>query len=867
MQLKAPPSLASPGTPDDAYWSRPVAELLGKLGTGMEGLSAAEAASRYVKIGPNMVGTASRSTAIGTFARQFRSPLVLILVFAVGVSAAVHDTSGASIIGLIVLASCLLSFSQEYGASRAMEALRQRISRKVLVVRDGVEVTIPAEDLVPGDIVRLSAGNLVPADGIILEARDFNVSEATLTGETFPVVKAPGISPADATIAQRSNAVYTGTSVRSGTATILAVETSSRTEFAGIAAAIERRVPETDFSKGIRRFGYLMTEVMLAIVIVVFFANLMLHRPLIDSLLFSLALAVGLTPELLPAIISVTLSRGARAMANNGVIVRRLEAIENLGSMDLLCTDKTGTLTEGVIHLDGWYDVGGKASPEILSWARLNATLQTGIKNPLDEAIAAISDATTDLSTYAKVDEIPYDFIRKRLSVVVRQDVSATEDLLICKGAMQNVLEVCSSILAGSKSVPLGASERDAIDARFQAWSAEGFRVLALAIRHLPRQPRYGRVDEKDLVFAGFLLFLDPPKSGIKEALAALGKCGVAVKMITGDNRYVARHLASQVGLGTRTVITGQQLNVMTKNALFGLAPKTDLFVEIDPNQKERIIEALRSRGHVVGYLGDGINDAPALHEADIGISVDSAVDVAREAADMILLQRDLGVLLRGIEDGRKTFANTMKYVSITTSANFGNMISMAFASLFLPFLPLLAKQILLNNLLSSLPSLAIAGDNVDAEQTRAPRRWDIGAVRRFMISFGLISSLFDFLTFGFLLLVLHASVETFRTAWFVESLLTQLAIVLIVRTYHAFWLSRPSPLLSALTLGVALLAITIPYLPIAGWFGFVPLPLPVLGGVIAITTLYLIVSEATKRWFFAREHRKRAHRPKPRHP
>lgn len=849
------------GEPRAAYWSQPLPDLLGALGTSAAGLSFQEAANRLARDGPNTVGDTSHPTAIGTFVRQFRSPLVLILVFAAGVSAVVGDASDATIISLIVFASCFLSFTQEYGASRAMDALKQRVSRKVTVVRGGAEAIISSEDLVPGDIVKLSAGNLIPADGIILDALDFNVSEATLTGETFPVVKAPGQSSVDATIAQRSNAVYTGTSVRSGTATILTVETGGRTEFASIAAAIERRVPETDFSKGIRRFGYLMTEIMLAIVIVVFATNLLLHRPLIDSLLFSLALAVGLTPELLPAIISVTLSRGARAMAADGVIVRRLEAIENLGSMDLLCTDKTGTLTEGVIHLDGCYDPEGETSPEILLWARLNATLQTGLKNPLDEAIAAAPDPDADLSTYAKVDEIPYDFIRKRLTVVVRQ-ASATDDLMICKGAVQNVLDICSTVIAGTKSSPLDAKHRAMIDSRFQAWSAEGFRVLAVAVSHIARQPHYARSDEKDLALAGFLLFLDPPKPGIKETLAALGKCGVAVKMITGDNRYVAAHLAGQVGLGASKIVTGQQLNTMTKNALFAVAPRTDLFVEIDPNQKERIIEALRGRGHVVGYLGDGINDAPALHEADIGISVDSAVDVAREAADMILLKRDLGVLLRGIDDGRKTFANTMKYVSITTSANFGNMISMAFASLFLPFLPLLAKQILLNNLLSSLPSLAIAGDNVDVEQISAPRRWDIGAVRRFMISFGLISSLFDFLTFGFLLFVLHATVDTFRTAWFVESLLTQLAIVLIVRTYHAFWLSRPSPLLSSLTFGVALLAIAIPYLPFAGWLGFVPLPAPALAGIIAITGLYLIVSETTKRWFFERErHRRSSHR------
>ncbi|UDL90650.1 magnesium-translocating P-type ATPase [Mesorhizobium sp. PAMC28654] len=837
-----------------AYWSIETNDLLRRLETSASGLAAAEAASRLAKLGRNTPASKSSESALVVFARQFRSPLVLILIFAASVSAFVGEGQEAAIIGAIVLASCVLSFTQEYGASRATEALKQRISRKAIVLRDGFECSVVAEDIVPGDMIRLSAGNLIPADGIILDARDFNVSEAVLTGETFPVVKEPGRTPAEASLAQRSNAVFTGTSVRSGTATVLAAATGSNTEFASIAAALERKIPETGFARGIRQFGYLMTEIMLAIVILVFFANLMLHRPLIESLLFSLALAVGLTPELLPAIISVTLARGARAMAANGVIVRRLDAIENLGSMDLLCTDKTGTLTEGVIHLDGWLDVDGNPSTDILLWARLNATMQTGLKNPLDEAIGAAPGEGASLAAFTKVDEIPYDFIRKRLSVVVR--TKDAEDLLITKGAVQNVLEICGFVRTAKGLEPLDETHRVAIDEKFRRWSADGYRVLGLAIRRFERRKAFSRKDEIDLAFAGFLLFLDPPKQGVKETLAELAHRGIAVKVISGDNRYVAAHLAQAVGLRADRIMTGEELSKLTKSALFAGVQHTDLFVEIDPNQKERIVQALRSRGHIVGYLGDGINDAPALHEADIGISVDSAVDVAREAADIILLKQDLGVLVRGVDDGRKTFANTMKYISITTSANFGNMISMAVASLFLPFLPLLATQILLNNLLSSIPSLAIATDNVDAEQMRRPRRWDIGFVRRFMISFGLVSSLFDFATFAFLLLVANAAPATFQTAWFVESLMTQLAIVLIVRTHKALWASRPSPLLVWLTLAVAIVAIVLPYVPVAGWFGFVPLPFPVLAGLVAITGLYLVVSEATKRWFFSHDSR-----------
>jgi Mg2+-importing ATPase len=848
-------SLSAPRPTDagKAYWALPNGQLLTELRTAPDGLSSDEASARLRLNGPNAIGRKGEVSAMSVIARQFRSPLVLILVFAAIVSAFVGEGSEAAIIAVIVLASCALSFTQEYGASKAMQVLTARISRKARVLRDGVEASVPAEAIVAGDVVRLSAGNLIPADGVLLEARDFNVSEAALTGETYPVVKSPGVSPAQAQIGQRNNAVYTGTSVRSGTATFLVVSTGDQTEYAAIAATIARAVPETEFARGIRRFGYLMTEIMLVIVILVFAANVLLHRPLIDSLLFSLALAVGLTPELLPAIISVTLARGARAMAAGGVIVRRLDAIENLGSMDLLCTDKTGTLTEGVIRLDACKELSGADSADVRFWAILNATLQSGMANPLDEAIDSAKTETDPLAEWEKVDEIPYDFVRKRLSVVARRR-GAAEDLMICKGAVSNVLEVCSSILGGATARPLDATLKTLIDDKVRGWSAQGYRVLGLAVRRFSGAKSYGRQEEADLGFAGFLLFLDPPKAGMAETLQALRGRGIAVKVITGDNRYVAAHLAEKIGLGHRNILTGEELARMTKEALFGRAQRTDLFVEIDPNQKERIIEALRRRGHVVGYLGDGINDAPALHEADIGISVDGAVDVAREAADMILLKRDLGVLLRGVDDGRRTFANTMKYISITTSANFGNMISMAFASLALPFLPMLAPQILLNNLLSSLPSLAIARDRVDPEQIETPRRWDIGSIRRFMIYFGLMSSCFDFLTFGLLLLVMHTNADMFRTGWFVESLLTQLAIVLVIRTRKAFWQSRPGTLLAWLTFAVAVFALLIPYLPGANWFGFVSLPAAVMVGLLVITTVYLAASEATKHWFFTRE-------------
>ncbi|MEF3130980.1 magnesium-translocating P-type ATPase [Rhizobium sp. 268] len=846
--------IADRGTPP--YWSLPTEPVLAELHSSRNGLSASEVARRLKESGPNSLGKDRSLPALRALARQFRSPLVLILVAAAAISAFVGEGHETLIISIIVLASCLLGFFQEYGASRATEKLKQRLSQKAVVIRDGAESTIRVEDVVPGDIFLLSAGSLIPADGIILEARDLNISEAVLTGEAFPNVKTPGIAEAGAPPSRRSNSVFAGTSVRSGKGCVLTVKTGTHTEFAAIAASLERQVPETEFSRGIRRFGLLMTEIMFVMVILVFFANALLGRPLIDSILFSLALAVGLTPELLPAIISVTLARGARAMAANGVVVRRLEAIENLGSMDILCTDKTGTLTEGIIHLDGCVSADGQRSDEVFLLARLNAALQSGMSNPLDEAILGADSVGAREQSFVKRDEIPYDFMRKRLSVIVSSPEGET--VLICKGAVDNVLEICGSIREAEKEIPLGTDERGAVEEKFQSWSKQGFRVLGLATRRLASPGPYDRTDETGLCFEGFLLFLDPPKQSIEHCLSELAKRGITIKVISGDNRYIVAHLAASIGLPSDRILTGADLSRLSSQALAAKAVHADLFAEIDPNQKESIVRALRSRGHVVGYLGDGINDAPALHEADIGISVDSAVDVAREAADIVLLKRDLGVVAQGVDDGRTTFANTMKYISITTSANFGNMISMALASIALPFLPLLAQQVLLNNFLSDIPSFAIATDNVDEEDRRKPRHWEIGSVRRFMLTFGLVSSLFDLLTFGFLIFLAEAGEQHFQTAWFVESLLTELLIVFIIRTRKRFWQSWPSRLLAALSALITSVTFLLPFLPVASWFGFVPLPLTTCLGIVAISVMYLLSSELAKHWFFRREDQRR---------
>lgn len=831
----------------NAYWSRAEADLMRSLDARPEGLGESQARARLKQHGPNTVEESHELTTLRLLARQVSSPLVLILIFGALVSLVVRDWTDAAIIIAIVLGSVLLGFAQEYRASAAVAALRRRLALNVRVIRGGVSKTVPTRTVVPGDIVELSSGNLVPADGVVLEARDFLVSEASLTGEPFPVEKQPGILQADTAIAARSNCVFLGTSVRSGTARALIVETGTRTVFGGLAAKLKSRAPETEFARDIRQFGYLLVRVMLVTVVFVLMANQFLGRPAIESLLFAMALAVGLSPELLPAIISVTLSHGARAMARRGVIVRRLEAIENLGGMDILCTDKTGTLTAGIIELSDAVDCLGRPSDAVARLAYLNAALETGIENPLDAAVVAAGEKRGyRVENASKVDEIPYDFLRKRLTIVV--DIPEPGfHRIVTKGAFANVLAICSGETQDGLEVPLDAARRAALEGYFQRKGAEGYRVLALATRRIPAKPRYDREDECDLCLEGFLLFFDPPKAEIVKTLGELEALGTRVKMVTGDNRYVAAHLAGNIGLDPAALLTGEEIARLNDESLWHRAERTDLFVEVDPQQKERIVKALQHSGHTVGFLGDGINDAPALHSADVGISVDGAVDVARESADIVLLKPDLEVLRRGVVEGRRTFANTLKYICITTSANFGNMVSMALATPFLPFLPLAAKQILLNNFLSDLPSVAIATDRVDAERIARAQRWNIRDVRRFMIAFGLISSAFDLITFLVLLAVFRADEVTFQSAWFVVSLLTELGVVLILRTARPAWRSAPSQLLLWLTVATLSLALWLPFGGLAAMFGFVALSGQLLAGLLVIVFAYLVATEAAK--------------------
>ena len=842
---------ASPWSVPHAWWSLPAQALAAALGATAEGLSRRAAATRLKAHGPNVLATTREDTAAGLLLRQFKNPLVLILVAASAISLVASAWIDAGVVLAILLLSTLLGFAQEYIAGNAIARLRKKVTRHSVVLRSGLPVTLPSSRVVPGDVVLLSAGSLVPADGVVLEAKDFFVNQAVLTGETFPVEKRPGTADAQAELAARGNCVFMGTSVDSGTARVLVVRTGKATIFGEIATRLALRPALTEFERGLQRFGFMLTRVMLAMVVVVLAINIFVAKPPVDSLMFALALAVGLTPEMLPAIVSITLSHGAKRMATLGVIVRRLNAIENLGSMDVLCTDKTGTLTAGVVELDGALDVDGQPSSRVLRLAGVNARFQSGLANPLDAAVvAAVHRAALDLGTARKVDEIPYDFVRKCLSVVV--DNIAESRTLVTKGALDKVLALC--ITSGDGNSPLDAAARKGIEDRFATWSDQGYRVLGVASRAVAvRSEPYARTDEHGLNFDGFLLFMDPPKPDAPQTVTDLAARGVRLMILTGDNRLVARHAAQAVGLPEVRVMTGRELQDLGDDALIHAAAQTHVFAELDPNQKERIILALKKTGRVVGYMGDGINDALALHAADVGISVDTAVDVAKDAADFVLLRKDLRILRQGIDEGRVTFSNTLKYILTTISANFGNMFSMAVASIFLPFLPLLASQILLNNFLSDIPATAIAGDRVDPEWVARPHRWDTLFIRDYMVVFGLLSSLFDLLTFGALLWIFQAAPEAFRTGWFLESLLTELAIALVVRTRRPFYRSRPSNLLLATTLAVIGVAIALPYLPVSGAFGFVPLPAPILLGMIGLTLAYVMAVEVAKKAFHAR--------------
>ncbi len=828
-----------------AFWSVPIEQSMQQLGSTPHGLTSDEARRRLAHDGSNRLTQQTQSGTLTMLLRQFISPIILLLLFSSALSFFLGERTDALIIFIILLASSLLSFWQEYGAANAVAGLLAVIQTKATVLRDGTAIDIPVEAVAPGDCVLLHAGDTIPGDCQILDSKDLFVNEAALTGETYPVEKATSVLPSDTPLNKRTNALFLGTHVVSGTATVLVIHTGAETEFGHISARLRLRPPQTEFEHGIRRFGNLLLEVTLVLVLTIFAVNVYFQRPVLDSFLFALALAVGLTPQLLPAIISIVLAQGAQRMARVQVIVKQLASIENFGSMNVLCSDKTGTLTEGVVKVHAAQDISGGASERVLRAAYLNAVYETGFTNPIDAALRAFR--TFDLANVHKLDEIPYDFLRKRLSVLVEQDGTHN---MITKGALTNVLDVCTTVELPDGTVSDIAGVRDQIQHHFVAFSDQGFRVLGIACRTVAVN-RISRADEAGMTFLGFLSFFDPPKSNIVETLCELQRLGIQLKIITGDNRAVAAHVSQQVGIMEPGILTGADLHRISDEALRAQVNDISVFAEIEPNQKEQIILALRKAGNVVGYLGDGINDVSALHTADVGISVANAVDVAKEAAHIVLLKQDLGVLVQGVREGRMTFANTLKYVLIATSANFGNMFSMAGASLFLSFLPLLPKQILMTNMITDIPEMTIATDSVDPEFVERPLRWNMTFIRSFMLTFGLVSSIFDYVTFGVLVFVLHAGVNEFRTGWFVESVISAALIGLVVRTRRLFFRSRPSRYLLGATLLIVGVTLLLPYSPLSGVLGFTPLPITFLLILAGIILLYVCAAELAKKLFY----------------
>ena len=832
----------------NAFWALPLNTVLTRLQASLGGLSEAEARKRLQFYGYNTLKPKKRNDSLTLLMAQFKSPIIIILLFATGLSFALRDVTDALIILAIILVSGLLGFWQERGAVNAVQQLLSLVKVRATTLRDGDFKDVPIEEVVPGDIITLNAGDIIPGDCLIIESMDLFVDEAALTGETYPVEKEAGALDEKTPLSHRINALFMGTHVVSGNGKAVVVHTGKNTEFGKISEQLKFRPPETEFEHGVSRFGYLLLEITLILIISIFAINVYFHRPVLDSFLFSLALAVGLTPQLLPAIISINLAHGAKRMADKKVIVKRLASIENFGSMNVLCSDKTGTLTEGLVQVHTVLDVEGKESEKALLYAYINASYETGFTNPLDEAIRRYRQF--DLSRVGKLDEVPYDFIRKRLSILVAID---NTHLMVTKGALSNVLAVCSAVeMPGGKVIDIGTVQ-EKIAEQFRDLSSKGFRTLGLAYKDMGSQSSITRDDEVDMTFLGFLVFYDPLKEGIVEVIKSLKESGVTLKVITGDSELVAASVAERMSFPNRSILNGSSIREMSDEALMKKVNSVDIFAEIEPNEKERIILALRKSGNVVGYMGDGINDASALHAADVGISVNSAVDVAKEVADIVLLEKDLRVLTNGVMEGRTTFANTLKYVFMATSANFGNMFSMAGASLFFSFLPLLPKQILLTNLLTDFPEMTIATDSVDREMLSQPLRWNIKFIRNFMLVFGLLSSVFDYLTFGVLLLILHASVEEFRTGWFMESVISASMIVLVVRTRRPFLKSRPGKALLKATLLVAAITILFPYTRMGTLFGFAPIRLPYLLTLLFIVVLYIISAEVAKKIFYGR--------------
>lgn len=813
------------------------------------GLTGVEAKRRLTQFGPNEPSTAKRAGPLFQLLLLLANPLAIILLVASGLSVALGEVINASIIITMVLLSVALNFIQTYRSQKAVDSIRKEVAPTANVLRDGQWSEIPRREIVPGDVFKLAAGDLVPADAELLQTRDLHVQQAALTGESLPVEKSAN-SEGD------EHKVFLGTSVVSGTATALVIATGKNTVFGDIATRLAKRAPETEFERGTRRFGLLIMRTTILLVLFVLLVSVLFHRVFLESLLFAVALAVGLTPEFLPMITTITLGRGAVHMARKNVIVKHLEAMQNFGSIDVLCSDKTGTLTSGEMSLEEHLDPFGTSCERVFLLAFLNSLHETGITNPIDTAIkerhqsdpldtAVLKHDHPDIHDYRKVDEIPFDFERRRVSIVVRHN---DETLLITKGAPESVISVCTAYEVDNQQHGFDDATHTRIENTYRDLCAQGYRSLAVAYAKVAAKDVYTASDEIGLVLAGFLSFSDPPLPTAKATLDALRQDGIQVKILTGDNELVTQHICSQVELDSGKIVLGTELDNISDPALGHIVEQTSVFARVSPAQKNRIILALKNRSHVVGYLGDGINDAPSLHAADVGISVSTAVDVAKDAADFILLERGLDVLHAGIIEGRKSFGNVMKYLLMGTSSNFGNMFSMAAAVLFLPFLPMLPTQILLNNFLYDLAQVTIPTDDVDDTFIRKPQRWNIKLIRDFMIYIGPLSSIYDFLTFFVLLKVFLASEQFFHTGWFVESLATQTLVIFVIRTARNPLRSRPSLALTITTVAIVLFGTLLPYTRLGSLVGFTPLPLTFLLFIVLATTTYLLLVEVVKR-------------------
>ena len=844
----------------DEVLSLPPEELLSRLKTSHQGLNSEEAEDRLEVYGRNELARKKKRAAIINFLSRFKSPLVIILMIAGAISAALQSIPSFIVIYTMVFLSVSLAYYQESNASKAAELLREKVATSATVLRDNIKQEIRLPFIVPGDIIYLSAGDITPADARVIEAKDLFVNQSALTGESFPVEKTSSpIQVKGSSITEWTNYFFMGTSIVSGSATAVVVKTGGSTEYGKIAQRLVEKAPETEFEIGIKRFGFLIMQVTFLLVLFVFMVNALFHpdaQGILTALLFAVALAVGLTPELLPMIITINLSKGAMAMSKKGVIVKRLSSIETFGSMNVLCTDKTGTLTENQIKLLLHIDIEGKEDEKVLLYSFLNSRLQTGLKSPLDEAI--LKHQEIDILKFQKVDEVPFDFVRRRVSVVVEQQ---RQRFFIAKGAPEEVLKVCSYFELDGVISDISDGVRKKIEQKYYDLSAEGLRVLGVASKKLKEEKAvYSVNDESHMTFLGFVAFLDPPKETAKESLQLLSKAGVELKILTGDNELVTKKVCSELGFEVKGVVLGNEISNMSDETLSAVVEEVNVFARVTPAQKDRIINLLKKNGHVVGFMGDGINDAPSLKTSDVGVSVNNAVDVARESADIILLKNDLTVLAQGVLEGRKTFGNTMKYIMMGVSSNFGNMFSAAGGSLFLPFLPMLPIQILLNNLLYDTSQTVMTTDNVDPEYIEKPKRWDISFIRRFMITIGPVSSLFDFATFFTMLIFFQATIDAelfpsvFQTAWFTESLISQTLVVLIIRTRRVpFYKSRPSKYLTIMLLSVIAFALLVPYTPVGEFFDFVPPPPAFYLALVGILGAYALLAEAVKRWFYKR--------------